>query len=70
LFSESYPGVKLYHDQLLENLGIVYQPSAHQLWMTGVRADADDNNGQCSLVGMPLSDAIKPRKISEYQTEY
>lgn len=70
LFSESSPVVKQHHDQLLENLGIVYQPSAHQLWMTGIRSDADDNNGQCSLVGMPLSDAIKPRKISEYQTEY
>ncbi len=70
LFSESYPGVKLYHDQLLENLGIVYQPSAHQLWMTGIRADIDDKNRQCSKVGIPLSDVIKPRKISEYQTEY
>ena len=69
-FSESSPGVKLYHDQLLENLGVVYQTSAHQLWMTGIRADIDDKNKQCSKVGIPLSDAVKPRKISEYQTEY
>ncbi len=70
LFSASSPVVKPFHDQLLENLGVVYQASAHQLWMTGSRADVDDKNGQCSLVGMPLSDVIKPRKISEYQTEY
>ena len=70
LFSESSPVVKQHHDQLLENLGVVYQASAHQLWMTGVRVDVDDKNGQCSLIGIPLSDAIKPRKISEYQTEY
>ncbi len=69
-FRESSPGVKLYHDQLLENLGVIYQPAAHQLWMTGIRSDVDDKNRQCSKVGIPLSDAIKPRKISEYQTEY
>ncbi|MDD2342582.1 MAG: PilC/PilY family type IV pilus protein [Tolumonas sp.] len=69
-FSESSPGVKLYHDQLLENLGVVYQASAHQLWMTGIRTDVDDKKGLCSKVGIPLSDIIKPRKISEYQTEY
>nr|WP_321240762.1 PilC/PilY family type IV pilus protein [uncultured Tolumonas sp.] len=70
LFNNRSLGVTQYHDQLLENLGIVYQASAHQLWMTGVRADADDKNKQCSKIGIPLSDVIKPRKISEYQTEY
>ncbi len=70
LFNDSALGVKSYHDQLLENLGVVYQASAHRLWITGVRAGVDDKNEQCSLIGIPLSDAIKPRKISEYQTEY
>ncbi len=70
LFNNSALGVTQYHDQLLENLGVTYQPSAHQLWMTGIRLGADDKNGQCSKVGMPLSDVIRPRKISEYQTEY
>lgn len=70
LFSEHSSVVTQYHDQLLENLGVVYQVSAHLLWMTGIRADVDDKNGQCSKVGIPLSDGIKPRKISEYQTEY
>ena len=70
LFNNSALGVTQYHDQLLENLGVVYQASAHQLWMTGIRADIYDKNRQCSKVGIPLSDVIKPRKISEYQTEY
>lgn len=69
-FDGTSPVVKQYHDQLLENPGVVYQTAVQQLSMVGLLSDTADNNGQCSRPGVSFADAIQPRKISEYQTEY
>lgn len=57
------------HDQLLENPGLAYQAETGQLWTTGINDVADSQTG-CVAPVISLAEALKPRKVAEYPSEY
>lgn len=68
-FSGATAFVSQMHDRLLENPGLAYQTETGQLWMTGINDVADSQTG-CASPVISLANALKPRKIAEYPSEY
>ncbi len=68
-FSGATAAVSQMHDRLLENPGLAYQAATGQLWMTGINDTADSKTG-CTSPVISLADALKPRQIAEYPSEY
>ncbi|MBP7980452.1 MAG: hypothetical protein KAZ06_02025, partial [Tolumonas sp.] len=68
-FSGATAVVSQMHDRLLENPGLAYQTETGQLWMTGINDVADSQTG-CASPVISLANALKPRKIAEYPSEY